>query len=179
VVGFPGSFFNAQGGIPYFARKDVQKAIHAPDIPWSVCSNSPVYVGNGDTSLPSTLSVMPNVIEKSARSVIMQGLLDFVIIAEGTRIAIQNMTWEGLQGFREPIRPESFVINGFGTLGSMHQERKLTYVEVNLAGHMTPEYAPWAAYKTLWYLLGRGELNSTELDASLYPNNFELYGSWP
>lgn len=31
---------------------------------------------------------MPNVIEKSARSVIVQGLVDFVIIAEGTRYAV-------------------------------------------------------------------------------------------
>jgi hypothetical protein len=40
------------------------------------------------------------------------------------------------------------------------------------------QYAPWAAYKTLWYLLGRGELNSTVIDQSLYPNNFQLFGSW-
>ncbi|KAF9506080.1 hypothetical protein BS47DRAFT_1378162 [Hydnum rufescens UP504] len=183
VLGFPGSFLNSQSPI-YFARRDVQDAIHAPHIDWTVCSNNPVYVGDGDTSLGSSLSVLPNVIEKSARTVIMHGGVDFVLIAEGTSggadgliVQNRNPVWGGAQGFQKPIEPESFSINGFGILGTAHQER-ITYVEVNLAGHMMPEYAPWAAYKTLWYLLGRGPLDSTEIDASLYPNNFELTGSW-
>ncbi|KAF9519141.1 hypothetical protein BS47DRAFT_1375109 [Hydnum rufescens UP504] len=205
VLGFPGSFLNTQGPI-YFARKDVQDAIHAPHISWTECSNNPVYVGAGDTSAPSSLSVLPNVIEKSERTVILHGGVDFVLIQEGTRIAIQyvrcssvlfslfpevvwltdcgagtetfrNMTWGGKQGFQHPIVPESFSINGFGVLGTAHHER-ITYVEVDLSGHMMPQYAPWAAYKTLWYLLGRGELDSTVIDQSLYPNNFQLFGSW-
>lgn len=73
----------------------------------------------------------------------------------------------------------------------------VTYIEVNLAGHFTSvcysaltngsrpllthdsqEYAPWAVYKSVWYLLGRGELDSPAIDASLYPNQFLLGGSW-
>ncbi|KAF8335894.1 uncharacterized protein EI90DRAFT_2912314 [Cantharellus anzutake] len=176
VLGFPGSFPNFQSPV-YFARRDVQKAIHAPSIHWTICSSNSVFVGGQDNSVPSMLSVMPNVIEKSERTVVMHGLVDFVLIAEGTRIAIQNMTWGGLQGFQTPIVEESFVIEGFGALGNMHQER-MTYVEVNLAGHQMPEYAPWAAYKTLWYLLGRGDLTSNEIDATLYPNEYQLTGSW-
>jgi len=84
----------------------------------------------------------------------------------------------GLQGFQKPIVPESLSIEGFGVLGTIHQERKLTYGEVDLSGHMMPQYAPWAAYKSLWYLLGRGEFNSTAIDQTLYPNDFELYGTW-
>ena len=38
------------------------------------------------------LSVMPNVIQKSARTLVLHGLIDYEVIAEGTRIAIQNMT---------------------------------------------------------------------------------------
>ncbi|KAF8335498.1 alpha/beta-hydrolase [Cantharellus anzutake] len=177
VIGFPGSFFNYQSPV-YFARRDVQDAIHAPHIDWSECSTKPVYVNGQDNSVPSMLSVMPNVIQKSARTVVMHGLADYVLIAEGTRIAIQNMTcMGGLKGFRTPIVKESFVIDGFGAIGNLHQER-MTYVEVNLAGHMMPEYAPWAAYKTLWYLLGRGELTSSAIDDSLYPNNYQLFGQW-
>lgn len=41
---------------------------------------------------------------------------------------------------------------------------------------MIQEYAPWAAYKTLWYLLGRGEMTSKAVDNSLYPNDYQLYG---
>ncbi|KAG8735577.1 hypothetical protein FRC11_003191 [Ceratobasidium sp. 423] len=89
------------------------------------------------------------------------------------------MTWNGKQGFQKPIQSESFIIEGFGVLGSMHQERNLTYVEVDLAGHMMPQYAPWAAYKTLSYLLGREELTDHTNDGALYPSAYELHGPGP
>ena len=46
------------------------------------------------------------------------------------------MTWNGLQGFQNPIVTDSFVVDGMGALGQAHTERKLTYVEVALSGHM-------------------------------------------
>ncbi|CAE6369106.1 unnamed protein product [Rhizoctonia solani] len=195
VLGFPGSFYNQQSPL-YFNRTDVQDAIHAPHINWAECSPIDVFVNGTDNSVPVMLSVMPNVIEKSERTVVMHGGIvssldhlsnlaikkpdrekDYVLIAEGTRIAIQNMTWHGKQGFQKPIQSESFIIEGFGILGSMHQERNLTYVEVDLAGHMMPQFAPWAAYKTLSYLLGREELTDHTNDAALYPSAYALYGS--
>ncbi|KAJ1302190.1 hypothetical protein OPQ81_001016 [Rhizoctonia solani] len=175
VLGFPGSFNNQQSPI-YFNRTEVQEAIHAPRMNWDECSPIDVFINGTDNSVPVMLSVMPNVIEKSERTVVMHGGIDYVLIAEGTRIAIQNMTWHGKQGFQKPIQSEGFIIEGFGVLGSMHQERNLTYVEVDLAGHMMPQYAPWAAYKTLSYLLGREELTDHTNDAALYPSAYELYG---
>ncbi|TFY81162.1 hypothetical protein EWM64_g2854 [Hericium alpestre] len=151
VMGFPRL---TQGSI-YFNRTDVQDVLHAPHMDWTVCSETKVYVNGTDNSLPSTLSVLPNVIEKSERTVIAQGLADFVILAEGTRLAIQNMTWGGAQGFQTPIMNESFAVNDFGIYGNMHQERKLTYVEFYFSGHMTPQFVPWAAYQTVEYLLGK------------------------
>ena len=110
---------------------------------------------HGDASLPPAFTVLPSVIEKSARSVIVHGLADFVLIAEGMRIVLQNMTCEyrcrsrpssrvsqvgatgnGLQGFQNPILTDSFVVDGMGALGQTQTERKLTYVEVALSGHM-------------------------------------------
>ena len=38
--------------------------------------------------MPSMLSVMPNVIEKSARTVVMHGGLDFRLLPEGTRCVV-------------------------------------------------------------------------------------------
>jgi hypothetical protein len=74
----------------YFNRQDVKAAIHAPlNVEWSECSNSDVFP-SGDASLPSVFTVLPNVIEKSKRSVIAHGLLDFLFIAEGTRIVFQK-----------------------------------------------------------------------------------------
>ncbi|OJA16618.1 hypothetical protein AZE42_14002 [Rhizopogon vesiculosus] len=74
----------------YFDRKEVKEAIHAPvDTEWTECSNVHVFP-NGDGSLPSAFTVLPNVIEKSKRTVIAHGLADFNLIAAGARIAIQK-----------------------------------------------------------------------------------------
>ena len=67
----------------YFDREDVKRAIHAPtNVTWTECSNINVFP-DGDASLPSGLTVLPNIIEKSERSVIVHGLADFILIAEG------------------------------------------------------------------------------------------------
>ena len=97
-----------------FIIQQVQDAIHAPHIDWETCGG-PVYINpatggpGNDQSVASTLSVLPNVIEKSERVAIMHGLAvrqytlivdvyvfliathlqDFILVAEGTRIAIQ------------------------------------------------------------------------------------------
>ncbi|GJJ06140.1 hypothetical protein Clacol_000329 [Clathrus columnatus] len=81
---------------------------------------------------------LPNVIEKSERTIILHGLADFILVAEGTRIAIQNMTWNGTQGFQTPIQNETFILKDMGVLGNAHTERGLTYVEFYYSGHMTP-----------------------------------------
>ena len=84
-----GSFPDEQTPL-YFDRADVKKAIHAPtNVTWTECSDVNVFA-RGDASPPTALSVLPNVIEKSARTVIIHGLADFVLIAEGARIAIQK-----------------------------------------------------------------------------------------
>ncbi|KAG2090025.1 Alpha/Beta hydrolase protein [Suillus discolor] len=90
VLGFPGSFPQTQSPI-YFNRIDVKEAIHAPvETQWSECSNINVFP-NGDSSLPPAFTVLPNVIEKNQRTVIVHGLADFILIADGTRIAIQKI----------------------------------------------------------------------------------------
>lgn len=163
VLGFP----RATQEFIYFNRTDVQDAIHAPHITWSTCSNGAVYVNattgrpGNDQSIPSTLSVLPNVIEKSVRTVIVHGLADFILVAEGTRIAIQNMTWNGAQGFQTPIEDESFRLKDMGVYGNTHTERGLTYVEFFYSGHMTPQFVPWAAFSTISYLLGRQDSVNT------------------
>ncbi|CCM04963.1 uncharacterized protein FIBRA_07160 [Fibroporia radiculosa] len=97
---------------------------------------------------------MPGLIEKSERVVLVQGLVDFLLISEGARIAIQNMTWNGAQGFQTPIENDTLVVPGFGALGTAHSERGLTYYEVQLSGHMIPQYAPWSALHIMQYLMG-------------------------
>ncbi|KAH7876749.1 alpha/beta-hydrolase [Lentinula edodes] len=162
VLGFPES---TQQFI-YFNRTDVQDAIHAPHINWDICSEGSVYVNaagrpGNDQSVASMLSVFPNVIEKSERVVVVHGLADFILVAEGTRIAIQNMTWNGAQGFQTPIENETFTVKNFGVFGNEHTERGLTYLEFYYSGHMTPQFVPWAAYNAISFLLGLQDSPST------------------
>ncbi|EPE28601.1 alpha/beta-Hydrolase [Glarea lozoyensis ATCC 20868] len=168
VLGFPGSFdYLPAGASIYFNRTDVQKAINAPLIEWAECTNTDVFINNTDTSLPSGLSVLPGVIERSKRTIIGHGDLDFVLISNGTLLMIQNMTWNGAQGFQskpsDPFYvpyhddPSLSTLAASGVLGTTHTERGLTWVSVDLSGHMIPQYAPSAAYRHLEFLLGRVE----------------------
>jgi len=154
VLGFPGSFPQEQTPL-YFNRTEVKQAIHAPlDVNWEECSNINVFVKGNDESLPPAFTVLPSVIEKNNRTVIVHGLADFILLASGTRIVLQNMTWNGLQGFQTPIANDSFLVDNVGALGTSHTERGLTYYEVELSGHMVPQFSPVAAFQIMQYLMG-------------------------
>jgi len=154
VLGFPGSFdFLPAGATIYFDREDVQDAIHAPHIDWAECANRNVFVG-GDSSPPSGLSVLPGVIEKNERTMIGHGLLDYILIKNGSLIAIQNMTFNGAQGF-SAMPSDPFIVPDFGQMGLFRTERGLTFVDVEQSGHMVPQFQPAAAFQHLSFLLGR------------------------
>uniref|UniRef100_A0A0W0FQP4 Carboxypeptidase n=1 Tax=Moniliophthora roreri TaxID=221103 RepID=A0A0W0FQP4_MONRR len=155
VLGFPGSFDNIQTSPLYFDRKDVKRAIHAPlNVTWKECAGHEHVFPHGDASETVAWRVLPNVIEKSKRTVIAHGLADFFYMAEGTRLVIQNMTWNGKQGFQTNIKTDSFIVEGMGALGRTITERGLTYVEIALSGHEIPQFSPKAAFQTMQYLMG-------------------------
>ncbi|PWW79443.1 alpha/beta-hydrolase [Tuber magnatum] len=156
VLGYPGSsHFLPEGAEIYFNRTDVQKAINAPHVNWEVCSRDYVFP-NGDPSDPPSYSVLPRLIDKLERTVLGHGLLDFRLSINGSLLAIQNMTWGGKQGFQtKPAEPFIVPYDNQGTIGVVHTERKLTWVEMELCGHMAPQHQPGAAYRQLEYLLGR------------------------
>lgn len=173
VLGFPGSFdYEPAGSFIYFNRTDVQDAIHAPHIEWEECTDGNVFVHGDDTSLPSAVTVLPGVIDRTQNVIIGHGALDMVLLANGTLLQLQNMTWGGVQGFSSPPTDPFYVpyhdesvlgsIAGAGVFGSTVSERGLTFVGVDLSGHMIPQYAPSAAYRHLEVLLGRvANLSST------------------
>lgn len=167
VLGFPGSFdYTPVGSEVYFNRSDVQTAINAPIQAWAECTSVDVFVNGTDNSPPSGLSVLPGVIDRAERTIIGHGLLDYILIYEGTLLAIQNMTFGGSQGFSSPPEDNFIVPNlypelslsslaGSGVMGKYHTEKKLTLVTITIAGHMVPQYAPSAAYRQMEFLLGR------------------------
>jgi carboxypeptidase D len=181
-LGFPGL-----GGGPsnYFNRSDVQKVIHAPPTDYFLCGGGDNLFPDDDKSVRSALGPLPSVIERTNNTIIGHGMLDFLLFANGSIISIQNMTWNGLQGFQanplakdknfyvpyhqslgeiidavNAIDPEGdpfFDTAGAGLQGTWHTERGLTFVTYSLAGHAVPQYVPGAAYRTLEVLLGRVE----------------------
>lgn len=131
--------------------------LHVPtSSKWQECSDGDVFLGGNDTSLPASMSVLPGVIQKNKKTIIAHPTADYALLAQGTRMAIQNMTWHGAQGFQKPIEKD-FIVKGRGSLGRWTEERGLTYAEVELSGHMLPQYQPKAAYQLFQYLLGQAD----------------------
>lgn len=162
----------------YFNRSDVQAAINAPPTNWMQCTdvnvfaddpvrNDSYYSGSDQSLGPAQNGVLQRVIEYTNNTIIGSGNLDLLLNTNGTLLALQNVTWNGLQGlqtypsepFYTPYHPEynGGSLAGAGLLGSWGSERGLTFYQVQLAGHELPGYAPGAAYRALELLLGRVE----------------------
>ncbi|KAF7117671.1 hypothetical protein CNMCM5793_006794 [Aspergillus hiratsukae] len=170
-MGFPSL---AGGPNNYFNRSDVQKALHVPPTDYSVCGETRIFA-KGDQSVPSALGPLPSVIERTNNVLIGHGWLDYLLFMNGSLATIQNMTWNGAQGFQHPPvepfyvpyqyglaelwtggAPDPYILDaGAGYLGTAHTERGLTFSTVYLAGHEIPQYTPGAAYRQLEFLLGR------------------------
>ncbi|KAI0024009.1 alpha/beta-hydrolase [Xylariomycetidae sp. FL0641] len=175
-LGFPSL---AGGPNNYFNRSDVQAAVHAPATEFTICGDNTLFPG-GDRSDPSSWTALPSVIERTGNVIVGSGLLDFLLLTNGTLMALNNMTWNGQQGFSQrpadpffvpynpsigfvlyetstqpiPATPVGLVAGG-GSMGVTHSERGLTWVTVDLAGHEIPQYVPGASYRQLEFLLGR------------------------
>jgi len=150
-MGFPSL---GDGPNDYFNRTDVQIALHAPPTNYLVCGESDVFP-NGDFSDASALGPLPSVIERTNNVLIGHGWLDYLLFMNGTLATIQNMTWNGAQGFQKPPTeplfvpyheslfqlvdgnpPTPFLDNaGAGYLGTAHTERGLTFTSVFNSGH--------------------------------------------
>jgi len=161
-------FITPGSGPAFFNRDDVKAAINAPNKPWEFCASTPVFVNGVDESLlagPGSQPVLPGVIERTGNVILGHGSKDFVLIADGTLLAIQNMTWGGKMGFQTrpsgplyvPYHDNSNMLDvaGAGVIGTAHSERGLTYLGVAPAGHFLAMDAPAVAFRSLEVLLGR------------------------
>jgi carboxypeptidase D len=176
-LGFPGSFdYLPPNTEIYFNRSAVQAAINAPIQPWAECQGGVLDV---DTSPQSSWEVIPRIIDALDRTIIAHGELDFILLFNGTLMAIQNMTWGGLQGFQAPPTDDFYVpyhddlsltsLSAKGVMGKTITERKLTFVQQQLSGHMVPQYQPSSAYRQLEFLLGRVESLTSRVPFTTLP----------
>ncbi|CAE6374131.1 unnamed protein product [Rhizoctonia solani] len=85
-----------------------------------------------------------------------QGVQDVLLMNEGTKVMIQNLTWGGSQGFTKP--PTTPLVVDGEKKGEYRTERKLTYIEFDNAGHMIPEDQPVAALHAFKWMLCGGRL---------------------
>lgn len=174
--------YDPLGDEPYFDRADVKKAIHAPaSINWTQCIDTPFNSTDGsDGSPPPGLKQLPHVIETTQNVILAQGAVDWILVMEGVLLGIQNMTWSGKTGFHSKPRDPFYVpLYGFtpsgsgyyaanlpagsGVQGTAHEERGLTLVATQLAGHEGPQYAAASSLRHLEKLLGRVKsLSGTE-----------------
>ncbi|KAK6859458.1 hypothetical protein PG995_003094 [Apiospora arundinis] len=149
----------------YFNQKAVKEALHAPlNKTWALCTDIRVFP-QGDNSLPSNQVTIPNVIQRTQNVMLVHGALDMVLIANGTMLAVQNMTWNGTRGFdKRPELPlyvpyhspgDRGTTAGAGVYGTAHTERGLTVALVAFSGHMVPANQPSVAFRQLEVLLGR------------------------
>lgn len=161
--------------------------MHAPlDTNWAECASKPVFTGGnagpqgeGDISADPIQHVLPQVIEATNRVLVSNGNYDFIIITNGTLLAIQNMTWNGNLGFQSrpstlteidlpdlqyaPLFDDENLNPGYagldapdqGVMGIHHYERGLMWAETFQSGHMQPQYQPRSSYKHLQWVLGR------------------------
>ena len=145
----PHNYFNDVPG--------VKEYIHAPlNKTWMQCSTAEAfhvmkYAGN-QYPVPDVLS---RVVEKSKHTVVQHGTYDMVVLYHGTALALQNMTWNGQQGFTNP--PSNKLHSKGGVTVFYVSERNLTYFVVPKAGHMVPTTSPEASFHMAKYWLGHTE----------------------
>ncbi|QUC19072.1 uncharacterized protein UV8b_03313 [Ustilaginoidea virens] len=165
----PGSYFN---------RSDVQKLLNVPPTNYKVGGGFMWSGFPGKDALgprPSAQGPLPSVIERTNNTLISNGLLDYLLLANGSLATIQNMTWNGQKGFQtRPVEPllvpsqewqsnpwkkrestEKAIHGGMSVKGTALTERGLTFITVFEAGHEMSRDAPAASYHQLQFLLGR------------------------
>ena len=196
-LGFPSL---AAGPNNYFNDSAVQAVVHAPPTNYLICGDEELGISqNGDGSSPSSFDPLPRVVEATNNVIVGSGLYDYLLLTNGTLMTLNNMTWNGQQGFSSspwagddffvPYNPSiGFVVEeteqqpvpatpvglvaGGGFLGKTHTERGLTFVTVNQAGHEIPQYVPGAAYRQLEFLLGRIDNLTVQGDFTTQTGNY-------
>ncbi|KAJ7610136.1 alpha/beta-hydrolase, partial [Roridomyces roridus] len=146
----PEPFKNASS---FFNDNRTRAALHAPtskdwirnfNYPFGSVFNRAIGNQYGDPSVEPIAflsDLAANASTHNVSIVFYSGNDDSLVQHHGTEVIIQNMTFSGVQGFsKKPSTPWFDDAGAFA--GIVHQERGLTYVLFNGAGHLVPMWKP-------------------------------------
>nr|VWO99735.1 Cyanate hydratase (Cyanase) (EC (Cyanate hydrolase) (Cyanate lyase) [Ganoderma boninense] len=165
----PEPFKNASS---FFNNDTVRAALHAPtskdwirnfNYPFGSVHNRSVGNQYGDPSVEPIAFLSELAANASAANVSIvfySGNDDSLVQHRGTEVIIQNMTFAGQQGFTHKPATPWFDDDG-AFAGIVHQERGLTYVLFQGAGHLVPMWKPAQALVFLREFVLGDNLNGT------------------
>ncbi|GKT41518.1 putative serine carboxypeptidase [Colletotrichum spaethianum] len=168
----------------YLNLPEMRKALHIPtdQKDWQECTNDNPFGPNGDQSAdPFASGALSRVIEHTNNFIIGSGSLDYRVPTNGTLLVLQNMTWNGHQGFDEFPSKTFFLPTAWsdlssqsaaGKIGDWVEQRGLTFARVFLAGHELPRYAQGGGYRLLERLLNRIPDLTSDVFFSALPGDF-------
>lgn len=147
----------------FLNNTEVQKYIHVKQ-PGKYVHCRTVFPNDTDASGPIDRtpsfdhSLMAQIIESSQKFYLIQGQLDAILKANGTRLALQNLTWHGAQGFKKPPTIPLRDLDGQVQAISTDLERNFRYIEVPDAGHKVAMDQGSFALASFLSLLGKWKL---------------------
>ncbi|KAF9876880.1 hypothetical protein CkaCkLH20_05726 [Colletotrichum karsti] len=162
----------------------MRNAVHIPtdQKDWQMCTDEDPFGPASDQSLdPFTSGALTRIIEHTNNIIIASGEQDYRVPTNGTLMVLQNMTWNGQQGFSEFPSKTFFLPRTFsdvssqsssGKIGDWVEQRGLNFARVYAAGHELPQYAQGAGYRLLEKLLGRVSNLTSDAMFSALPGDF-------
>lgn len=141
----------------YFSRQDVQAALHVEHAGEYAACNSTILntLLAGPPVQPPEYELLPNLVTKHNISLhFYNGELDMLINHIGTELSIQNMTWNGGQGFSEKPK-KLFYVNDAAPRSESSRTSSASKSSVNV--ETTAEVAgTWASERGVSYHLFSG-----------------------
>jgi carboxypeptidase D len=132
----------------YLNDPAVQAAIHAPsNFNYTQCNATLQFAltAHDQRSAPPAYAIIPSLLASGVKVNLWSGTLDYILDPTGTELSIQNMTWNGAQGFHQ--RPDrKWFDSEHGYAGLWGAERGLGYYVFHRAGHRTAQDRPVAAF---------------------------------
>lgn len=100
-----------------------------------------MFYPDGDQSLAPDRSpnfdspLLARMIQHSKKYILLSSEYDYKLITNGTALALQNLTWNGAQGFSKPPFTPIFDVDK-NQRGLAVTERGLTFAAIKGSGHL-------------------------------------------